>query len=252
MSLPHTLRGTELEPYNTYSTAQRWIPGQRMELPDGRIYRGALEDGNGLESCNLTQSEVQATFVTLAIQTALVVGDTAIKLTNATTFLALNEAKGGYVSVWTTGTPPVNGQTFRIWSNNKTVTSGGTTTATLQLWPGARVKEAVTVASGKGSIVINPWRNIVVAPASTATGLYTGVTLVDVTASYYCWLQTRGVCGVVVDDGSTLDPGDVVAVGQALDTGAIENADAAEFQILGHAVNDAASDDIGFVFLLID
>ena len=250
MSLPHTIHGVETEPYNIYSTAQRWIPGQRMELPDGRIYRGALEAGNGLESCNMTEAEVEATFVTLAIQTALVAGDTAIKLTNATTFLALNEAKGGYVTVWLAGPPPTNSQTFRIWSNNKTV-SGGVTTATLVLWPGLKVKEAIST-SGKGSIALNPWRNIIVAPTTAPTGFATGVTLVDVTASYYCWLQTRGVCGVVVDDGETLDPGDGITMNSTLDAGSIENQDPVASALLGHAINDGASDDIGFVFLLID
>ena len=198
----------------------------------------------------MTEAEVEATFVTLAIQTALVAGDTAIKLTNATTFLALNEAKGGYVTVWLAGPPPTNSQTFRIWSNNLTE-SGGVTTATLQLWPGLKVKEAIST-SGKGSIALNPWRNIIVAPTTAPTGFATGVTLVNVTASYYCWLQTRGVCGVVVDDGETLDPGDGITMNSTLDAGSIENQDPVASALLGHAINDGASDDIGFVFLLID
>ncbi len=248
MSLPHTINGIETEPYNTYSAKQNWTVGQRMSLPDGRMYRGTLNASIALESCILVQTEVEATFKNLAIQTALVVGDRSISLTQATTFLAVDEAKGGYVVVWLAGPPPANIQTFRIWSNN--VTASGSTTATLQLWPGSKVLEVIST-SGKGTIINNPWSKVVIAPASVATEFTAGATVADFAADYYGWVQTRGMCSIKVDDGGTLDPGDSLTQG-GTDTGSVDNADPAALQLIGQAAGPAATDDVGFCMLTID
>ena len=248
---PQTIYGIESEPYVISATAPRWDIGQRMELPDARIYRSIKNDSTGLESQVLVQGKVEATMDALAIQTSLAVGDRSIKLTNATTFLSLNEAKGGYVAVWTqvSAGAPTEAQQFRIWSNNLTE-SGGVTTATLVLWPGLKVLEVVTIASGVGSIIVNPYSEVVVAPAGV-TAPVVGVTLVDVTASYYGWVQTNGVCAVKVDDSVTMVVGNKCDPGTT-DAGSIADTDSAVLTLVGFSLQAGIGDDNAFVYLGLD
>ncbi|KKK54885.1 hypothetical protein LCGC14_3080190 [marine sediment metagenome] len=251
MSLAQTIYGIETEPYNIYAAKQRWGIGQKMELPDGRIYRGTLNGTVALESGILCQALVEATFTGLAIQTAIAVGDTTIKLTQATTFLNEDEAVNGFVAVFTqnSANPPTVGQTFRIFGN--TATASGTTTLTITLFPNIAVLEAVPVSNGAGNIVRNPYSQVLVCPTST-TQYAVGVSLVDVTGSYYCWLQTRGVCGLLVDDGAAFDPGTALAPPDSGDAGAAMNADGTARQIIGTAFSPGTTDTVGLCFLAID
>ncbi len=243
---PETIYGIESEQYNTFVSAPRWDIGQKMETADGRVYRGTLNGGVALESNVLCQSKVDATMDALVLQTKASVGDRSIKLTNATTFLSLNEAKGGYVAIWKDADPATEAQTFRIWSNNLTE-SGGVTTATLVLWPGLKVLEAVNISLGLGSIVINPFSQVIVCPAG-ATALPVGVSLVDVTADYYCWLQTRGICAVKADDSDTGTVGDRITVGTT-DAGSIKDGDQTVTTLVGFSLQATLGDDNSFVVL---
>lgn len=250
MSLSKIIYGSETEPYNIYATKQRWDIGQKMELPDGRIYRGTLNGSSALESSILCQALVEASFTGLAIQTALAIGDRIIKLTQATTFLNEDEAAGGFVAVFTRqgGSTPLNGQTFRIFGNN--ASSATSTTVTLNLDPNASVLEAITT-SGKGNIVRSPYSQVLVCPTST-TQYAVGVSLVDVTGDYYCWLQTRGVFGAIVDDGGAFDPGDALTPPDSGDAGNVMNTDGTARQIIGTALSPGTIDTIGLGFLSID
>ena len=250
MSLPQTIYGIENEQYSTYAVKQRWDIGQKMELPDGRIFRGTLNGTTALTSAVLCQALVEASFSGLAIQTALVVGDRTIKLTQATSFLNEDEAVNGYVTVFTRqgADVPLNGQTFRIYGNN--ASSATSTTVTLSLNPNASVLEAITT-SGKGSIIRNPYSQVLVNPTTT-TQYTVGVSTVDVTGSYYCWLQIRGVCGLIVDDGGAFDPGDGLSPPTSADEGATMNTDAGDRQVIGHALSPSGTDEAGLGFLSID
>ena len=244
---PQTIYGNESEPYQTFATAPRWDIGTKLETADGRVFRGTLNGGTGLESQVLCQSKIDATMDALALQTKASVDDRSIKLTNATTFLSLNEAKGGYVAIWLDADPATEAQVFRIWSNNVTVTSGGTTTATLVLWPGLKVLEAVPIASGLGSIVINPFSQVIVCPAG-ATALPVGVTTVNITADYYGWLQTRGIIAVKADDSDTGTIGDRITVGTT-DAGSIKDGDQTVTTLVGFSLQATVGDDNSFVVL---
>lgn len=251
MSLSKIIYGSEAEPYNIYATKQRWDIGQKMELPDGRIYRGTLNGSSALESSILCQALVEATFTGLAIQTALAVGDRTIKLTQATTFLNEDEAAGGFVAVFTqnSANPPTVGQVFRIFGN--TASSGTSTTVTLSLDPNVSVLEAVPVSNGAGNIVRSPYSQVLVCPTST-TQYAVGVSLVDVTGDYYCWLQTRGVFGAIVDDVGAFDPGDALTPPDSGEAGQVMNTDGTARQIIGTALSPATVDTIGLGFLSID
>ena len=64
------------------------------------------------------------------------------------------------------------------------------------------IRTALTVAS-EASLIPSRWYDVVVFPTAH-TGLATGVTLIDITASYYFWAQTGGTAPLLVDTGETI------------------------------------------------
>lgn len=70
----------------------------------------------------------------------------------------------------------------------------------LQLYDGLNVASAAT---SEMTLVANPYRAVVATP-TTRVAAAVGVSLFIVTANYYCWLQTRGPCPVVVDTSETV------------------------------------------------
>lgn len=59
------------------------------------------------------------------------------------------------------------------------------------------------------SLLKNRWRDVVVYP-TTAVNRAAGIPLIDVTADYYCWLQTGGPAPCYVDAGDTISVGNLV------------------------------------------
>jgi hypothetical protein len=82
------------------------------------------------------------------------------------------------------------------------------TTATARLLLEYPIRTA-WAAGTEITLRLNPWMNVVVYP-TTATDCPAGVPLVAVPASYYCWLQTAGVCPGIIDAGDSVTIGDVV------------------------------------------
>jgi len=60
------------------------------------------------------------------------------------------------------------------------------------------------------SLVCHQCDNVIVAPATTATGVIIGVSPIAPTASYYFWVQYKGLCAVLVDNTTTLVVGEPV------------------------------------------
>ena len=90
------------------------------------------------------------------------------------------------------------------------LTSGShATIVPVVLKTGHSIVTAIAAAS-EISLVVNPFRNTIVAPVTTLTAAPAGVPLIAVTEAYYFWAQTKGPCAMTVDTGDTLTIGEPV------------------------------------------
>ena len=111
--------------------------------------------------------------------------DISIELSGDTD-IAVNEYADGYLIV-NSGTGA--GQSWRIKSN-PAVDAGADVTTVVTVY-GKLVTALASGSSSEASLTYNPYKDVIVSPA-TATGGVIGVTNIDMTLSYYGWLQVRG------------------------------------------------------------
>lgn len=131
------------------------------------------------------------------------IGATTISFTPAvetTDDLALNELADGYI--FTNGTEAGLGQMYRIKSHPAIV---GAVSGVLTLWDAIRVAPHADLTA---TVIHNPYRNVIIHP-SPPTARLVGVCPMAVTANYYFWIQTKGLCPVLVD-GTTIVQGEFV------------------------------------------
>jgi hypothetical protein len=135
------------------------------------------------------------------------------------------------------------GQTYRVVGNTG-VTGAGEITVNLA--------EPITVALTKDvseyCLAANDYNGVLISIADQAD-VVMGVPTVTVTAAYYGWIQTGGVCSVLADEA--------VAKGLALTTGssvvgAVEAADAAGEMVIGVALEALVDTEYRRVKLTID
>ncbi len=170
-------------------TAQGGHPlGQKMELPDGSLYRYALV-GEAIPAGQLAQSPlvIAAHDLDLVPQAAAAVGDTSILLTIPTTAITLDQYLGGSVNI---NDGPGEGHRYRIQGHAAVAISG---TGTFRL--DETVREALTVAASLCGLFANPWNSSILWNTSP-DGIPTGFATTEVANGEYCWLQTRGLGSV--------------------------------------------------------
>ncbi len=194
MGFPNTIQGSYATPYETGSVALYPL-GQRLECPNGRTYRyaemGATTAG---VIANLFQSEVNANFDTLTINSAIAIGDTEAVFTNGATQLGLNELANGYVCIEETTDL---GEAHRIRAN--TITPGSVD-GTIYLYPGDSFQVVVAVqANNVMTLVKSPFKDIIIKPASDQTGMIVGIPQVVIAVDNFGWVQTHGVASCLVD-----------------------------------------------------
>ncbi len=173
-SQPSTTVGTGfLDPnFGTYV-------GQKFDTSDGRELALVQNGAVALVSGVLVQSEAENTaFQKLAMTIPAAqpgtVGGTQILVTNGGTVLNANKYGGGYVIV---ASGPGIGQFLKIASHQAAAAS-----ATFIVNLEDPIQVAVT-ASSKISLLQNPYANVIITPATTATGGCVGVTLSPLAAS---------------------------------------------------------------------
>lgn len=248
MGFPNTLQGSYATPYETGST--RLYPlGQRLECPNGRTYRYAEMGSTAGEIAKLYQSEVNANFDSLDVESAISIGDTEATFTNGATALALNELAGGYVCTEETDDL---GETHRIRANTITAAS---TTGTIYLFPDDSFQVAVAVAAGTNVITLvkSPHKGIIIHPARP-TGMVVGIPQVVIAANEFGWVQTHGVASCVVDG--------TVVIGQQLrpsedDDGGValldfDEATQADAGMVGWCMEVVPDLDFGHIFLTLE
>ncbi len=233
------------------SAGKSYPIGVKGETSDGRFFRYALEGGNAVVSSVLCQSRVSdADWDTVAIATTTVAIDTKINVTSegSGTF-SKDELENGYLTCETD--PGNTGPNFwRIHGNDVVVTVGDD--FNIYLSEGATIGQVLTASSDTINFAPSPWSKFIIHPSS-ATGIAVGVTLVQVSANRYCWLQTRGVCGVRMQDpGATVGEG---LVPDDSDAGNLDNVTVnAQAQIVAQTitVQGLTNSDIIPAFLTIE
>lgn len=182
----------------TTSSTQNYPIGTIRETTDGRRFRYSKAGASNITRALMQQAAVaESKFIDIT-QTghAQTAGSTSITtLCTTGSAAAANYFAGGKLIV-TTGTNA--GDVYDI------VSSALQATDTLMDLVLAQPLRNAIAATDKVTLIPNRNMGTVVVPTTTATGPAAGVPLVDVTAAYYYWAQTRGPAPLIVDTGDTL------------------------------------------------
>ena len=232
--------------------------GTRMLIGGDRVFKyGGISDAGAVGAGKIVQAAAPHAGhdMDLAIPTAVAVGAKSITVTTTATDVAKDFYADGYVyindDVGTTG----EGHMYKILGN-AALDYSESAALTVNLHDGDTVAEAIT-ATALAGVFQNPYSNMVVSTAgahSARTGVITGVSSTNFTASYYGWFQTWGPAAVPVSTSATI-------VGKHVRTsdnvaGAVEpliragtNEDWEEIGIAG--IEGAADTDYGVIDLRI-
>ena len=260
MQFPNVVYGSEGQQYLNAS-AKTMPYGQKMELEDGRVFRHCLNDSTATVVGSIYQAVAgDGNFDDNAVQANAAVGARTISLTNGTTTLVADELKDGYVLFYTGGSSAPGtllGGAYTIKSNVKEGTGSSTYNVTLKSPDGLVV---AVDTSDKYSVIHNLWYKVTLFNVAAApTARMAGAAVRIITASYYGFLQTRGVCEILVDDGAALDPGDTctwpaaasASSGDGFGDNSVSSNDG-DVEDIGINLNTASTDDGAFVFLKLE
>ena len=181
-----TIYGAEKDVY-LVGTQQLYGLGQKLETPDGSIFRftemgGTVGVANKLYQSSVAEANWEGTDATL------VAGATSIPFADGGTNFVADEAAGGTLHLEETSDL---GTTYRVKSN--AVTAGSVTT--MQLEDGVTVVNAVT--ANAVTFIKNPWKDVIISPASLDTALPIGIQRKIIAANGFGWTQSRGVATCV-------------------------------------------------------
>jgi len=184
------------------STAKHAV-GTRMQLADGRVFYYAKAGASALAAGKLNFSVATVSGhedVDVSAQSAF---DKQVTVTVNTTAVTANQYAEGWISTRQTSGL---GQFRKIRSNTATTETTGTSVLTLY-----DPLTAALLATGQADLIANPQLGVI--ESATEEQLPAGVPLVAVTASYYFWNQTWGLCNVLSNGaiplGSMVVPGTV-------------------------------------------
>ena len=243
MSFPNTVHGDEEESL-TARTTQNVPIGQKMVIEDGRIYRYCLNNSStAIIVANLQQGAIPevAKYGNQAVDTMAAGVTTLTGVGATTTNLAANELIDGYC--WSEQ-PAQLGPALRTKDN--ILIDQSADTGTIDLYT------ALPIAIGASdtiSYIRNTWRNVIIAPASTETGLVAGVSVVVIATSGFGWLQTQGPCKVQTS-GTPVITAHVIAAGSA--AGEITVQGAAADTVVGKFMHWATADEDGLFWLTME
>ena len=182
----------------TASATQNYNIGTIHDTPDGRRFRYSKAGGVNITRALMQQAGVADSKFIDITQTghAQAVGATSITTLCTTGSASAANAFAGGKMIVTTGTNL--GDIYDI------VSSTLESTDTLMDLVLAQPLRHIIAATDKVTLIPNRNMSTVVAIATTLTAAAAGVPLVDVTAAYYYWAQTRGPAPLIVDTGDTL------------------------------------------------
>ena len=175
-------------------TAGKKFPlGAIADSRDGRRFRYVKDGGSGLTKATMCQASVPIVGNTEVVNTngtAAVAGDKIITI-GTTTTIAKDALIDGYL-LCVDVTAAILGDMYLIKSN----TAG--TEPRLEIADTGGIRTAIPTAA-ELTVMKNKFRDVITVPAAAATAVRVGVSLVDFTADYFGWVQTRGYAALLVD-----------------------------------------------------
>lgn len=244
------LFGDQSEPFQTVtetSTTKQYHLGTKLIYNDGRIFRYGYNGGTALAKALMTQSPAGVGNCQGETQTtsgaAVAAGDQEITI-DVTNASAITD------DLYADGWLHVDSSTA-IGDVYKVLSCKLLTTASARLLLESPIRTAWS-ATSVVTLTKNRWQGVLVS-VTTATQTPTGVPLIAVPISYYCWLQTGGPAAVVVDNGDTIVIGNNVGTpGTAAAAGCCGTQTAGTFPIWGQVMYVAAGDAVALINLSLD
>lgn len=221
--------------------------GQKMELPDGRIYR-YCSAGENLVASTLQQSAVvHADYIDEA-STTIAIDTNYVTLSTTTQAEVANAFQDGYL---THETNDQLGAAMFI-DRHPAIASGSPGTANGIIRGGVRWPWAV--ATGKKiNQLKNTWAEIE-ACDSPETSTLAGVVNFAIASGDWGWCQTMGVCSCLIE--GTVVAGQEVRAGETTDGSVTamdyDEANVANYGPVGRVVEVAASTEFGLIYLRIE
>lgn len=233
----------EFDPMSQSSTYGHNL-GEIVKCADGRWFRFAQCGGTGVSKGKMQVSPaIVADGQNMTVTAASAIGSTEINCTYGTTVLTAGVYDEGYAIV-NAGTGL--GQVFKIEHSSAT-TAAGSYALKITLFEPLAVALDTT---SKVSVVHNTYSGVREATGSTLRPA--GVPLISLTASYFGWLQVRGVAGVLCSSGGATT-GYSVVNSASTTAGAIENAGTAgQVVSVGYCLYTGASGEYRPIMLEIN
>ena len=194
------------------SETQKGDIGSVLEFEDGRKFVYSLNGTDTLTPglfCNGPIENTSDFDEAVVLAADIAIGDTTVSITTLRSYTA-NELKDGWVIVEDTGTDVI-GHMRKIKSHPAATAAAETLVLTVyDAWTD-------TAASGTDTVNLlkNPY-NKVMANVATTVGPLLGVAPIDVTASYYFWLQVAGPAPMIAAEAITVGQMLCVDVGAGL------------------------------------
>lgn len=216
------------------------VLGSIAETADGRVYRYSLAGGTALApgkidvaatvNSDATNKTIARTVAAGAYEIVFDAGGTIVADAYKDGYLTINDATGEGISYAVAG--------------NTGVTGAGEITVTLK----EPIVVGLTIDVSEATLTKNPWDSVVISVADQLD-MAVGIANNAVTASYYGWVQTRGVCSALADESYAI--GQALTIGSSV-VGALEAADASGEQVVGCAIVAGVDTEYREVFLTID
>ena len=215
------------------SSTQKGNVGAERRLEDGRAFRYAYFAAATSRRL-LVSTDVSATSVVEVDGKCTVasIGDTSVTITDSTTLgsATADQYAGAYLHI-TGGTG--NGYQYRIRGN----TAASSNAVDFELYDGLLV-----ALSTSSDIAITGYPYNSVRGATATDYIVSGVSVMNVTANYYAWVQTRGIASILSDGALAIGANLTLSDGVE---GAVQLKDAETEPLVGFAC--FASDDGGHV-----
>lgn len=201
MSFPNLIFGNYGDEKTQSSTKIGNLPlGQRMILPDGRVFAHAKAGGTILVRGKLTMSEdtEDGHDDSLELPSSVGAGDTTFTVTMAGTVITKNQYEDGYLTV---NADTAGGEMYKIRGNSP---AASVTAATIELYPGDGIVTAWGSATTEVGLRTNEFTGLLLFKARTCVGIPAGIPTMEIAANRYFWVQRRGVAGCYVGGSHVL------------------------------------------------
>lgn len=173
-------------------TTQIPVLGARSVTGDGREFRYASAGASNLIIGQLQQAAAPQSNYVDVTAIAAAVGATTVTLTVSTgTAVAANQFSGGFYTTYGT-VANGGGQILQISSNTAVTASGTSITITLT----DPVATAITTSATVN--IIPPSFAALIQSPTTVSGQVAGIAVTSLTATYYGWIQVKGLANALI------------------------------------------------------